>query len=107
MSLDFKSDKNKEVEQVEIFSIEGVPYSIPNKVKVNLQLKYLRELKLNGELQATYLLLETLLSPEGYEALMNYDDLTDEDFEAVVKVAQEVVFGAETEGKAQKKTGHK
>jgi len=106
MTLALSTNHSESVERVELFSIDDVTYTIPNKVRVNVQLKYLYTLKTEGEMAATYEVLHELLGDDGYQALMNYDDLTEEDFNDVVQVAQKIVMG-ESEGKAQGKTGSK
>jgi hypothetical protein len=82
------------VEMVDLFTIDEVTYQIPAKPNVNIALKYLRVLKRQGELVATSGLLEDLLGEEGFEALTNYEDLTEEDFEAVMTAAQKVTMGS-------------
>lgn len=91
---------NEPVDRVPLFRIDGVEYTIPKKVKANVQLKYLRSLKEEGELAATYVMLEALLGREGYEALMNYENLTEEDFKTIVDIASHIVLGNTETGKA-------
>jgi len=94
MALELTTNSETEVEKVHLFSIDGKPYYIPNKVRMNLQLKLMRLMKKSPE-EATAWLLEELLkdSDGGYEALEEYDDLTPEILESVFKAACLVVFG--------------
>lgn len=97
-----------EPEMVELFSIDGKPYFIPNKVRVNVGLKYLHQVRTTGDAAANSWLLEALLGEEGYQALLDYDDLTAEDLERVQAVAVEIVLGRSEEGKAEtRKKGRK
>jgi hypothetical protein len=81
-------------DRVVLFYIDDRPYSIELKPGVNVGLKYLHLVRTVGENQAMGYLLEKLLGAEGYEALMNYDDLTPEQFEKVCDVASKLTLGA-------------
>jgi len=87
---------------VELFSLDGVSYTIPAKPRVNLALRYLWHSKQYGDDRAAAELLESLLGAEGFEALMNYDDLTGDQFEAIMRVATRYTLGAleDTTGKS-------
>ena len=91
-----------EAPSVELFSLDGVAYTIPAKPRVNLALRYLWHAKQYGEDRAAAELLEALLGAEGFEALMNYDDLTGDQFEAIMRVATKYTLGAleDTTGKS-------
>ena len=91
-----------EAPSVELFSLDGVSYTIPAKPRVNLALRYLWHAKQYGEDRAAAELLESLLGAEGFEALMNYDDLTGDQFEAIMRVATKYTLGAleDTTGKS-------
>jgi hypothetical protein len=80
--------------RVVLFYINDRPYSIVLKPGVNVGLKYLHLVRTVGENQAMGYLLEKLLGTEGYEALMDYDDLTPEQFESVCDVASNLTLGA-------------
>lgn len=87
-------DVKDEAEQVELFSLDGQMYSIPAKPKVNIALKYLRLVRQQGQEVAAGWLLEELLGTEAYEALMDFEDLTEEQLETVMMVAQTAILGA-------------
>lgn len=91
-----------ETEMVELFTLEGKTYTIPNKPRINVALKFLDTAKNSGQDLAAAYLLETLIGREGYEALMDYDDLTADQFQDVVLAAQKVVLGG-LEGPKEKK----
>lgn len=84
----------KPAAMVDLFSIDDTMYQIPAKPKVNIALKFLRMARTQGMEIASGWLLEELLGEDAFEALMNYDDLTAEDMEQVMAVAQEVTLGA-------------
>jgi uncharacterized protein YihD (DUF1040 family) len=88
-------------EQIQIFSIDGKEYTIPAKPRVNVALKYLHDAKHKSEDIAAAGLLENLLGEEGYEALMNYEDLTADQLKAIMKIVQKVALGSmeESQGK--------
>ena len=87
---------------VELFSLDGVPYTIPAKPRVNLALRYLWHAKQYGEDRAAAELLESLLGADGFEVLVNYDDLTTEQFDAIMTAATKYTLGAleDTKGKS-------
>jgi hypothetical protein len=87
---------------VELFSLDGVPYTIPAKPRVNLALRYLWHAKQYGEDRAAAELLESLLGADGFEVLVNYDDLTTEQFDAIMTAATKYTLGAleDTTGKS-------
>lgn len=95
MTIELKSS-DEAVEQVELFSIDGVSYTIPNKVRANITLKMMRMIRTDGEMAASAWLVEELVGEEGFNALCDYDDLTDEQFEQVLKAARLIALG-ETE----------
>lgn len=76
-----------------LFSIDGKPYYIVNKPRPNIALKSLWVLKTQGEEQAQMTMLVAMLGEDGYQALMNYDDLTADQLEQIVKIANDTVFG--------------
>lgn len=94
MAIALTSSKTtEEVETVELFSIDGVSYHIPTKPRVNVALKYLKMARDEGTDAAAAFLLEKLLGEEAYNALMDFDDLTDEALGQIVEAAQKVTLG--------------
>ncbi len=94
----FTTKSTEGVEQVHLFSIDGVDYFIPKKTRVNLGLKYLYQVKTEGESRAGANLLMDLLGDENYVALMNYEDLEEKDLMDIMDVAAKVVLGEGTLG---------
>lgn len=91
-------------ERVDAFSINGTTYSILTRPKTNAGLKYIHLARTRGSEIAIDFMLETLLGREGYQALMDFDDLTEDDLKAVIDAASKIMAGAvETpKGKQQK-----
>lgn len=79
---------------LDLFSIDGVTYQIPAKPRVNIALKYLWHARQYGEDRAAAELLESLLGPKGFQALVEYDDLKPEQFMSILAAAQTVTLGA-------------
>lgn len=92
-----KDDKATEVATITLFSIDGKDYSIPTEIRPNKALQVMHVIRTRGESSGISFMLETLLGTEGYEALLGFEDLKDEDLEKVIKIAFELVAGA-TEG---------
>jgi hypothetical protein len=51
-------------------------------------------MRTQGEASGASYMLEALLGAEGYNALLNFDDLTEEDLEKIVNIAFGLVAGA-------------
>ncbi len=81
-------------EEIELFSIDGVAYTIPAKPRVNVALKYLWHVRQYGEDRAAAELMESLLGAKGFQALVEYDDLEPEQFAQILTLAQQHVLGA-------------
>ena len=81
-------------EMVDLFSIDGVTYQIPAKPRMNVALRYLWHARQHGVDRAAAELLEALLGEQGFAALVEYDDLTPEQFQAIMAAAQKVTMGA-------------
>jgi len=90
---------------VELFSLDGVSYTIPAKPRVNLALRYLWHSKQYGDDRAAAELLESLLGADGFEALVNYDDLTTEQFDAIMGAATKYTLGALEDGTGKSGSG--
>lgn len=93
MSIALTSKSTEEVETIELFSIDGVSYVIPNKTRVNVGLRYMKIMRDESPTAADAWLLEALLGKEAFEALMSYDDLTPDVLEQIVQAAAKVVLG--------------
>jgi hypothetical protein len=83
-----------EPERIEAFSINGKVYSINPKPKTNAALRYVHLARTRGSEIAIDYMLEVLLGREGYEALMDFDDLTEEQLEQVITAASKIMTGA-------------
>ena len=92
-------------ERIEAFSINGTMYSILTRPKVNAGLRYIHLARTRGSEIAIAFMLETLLGVEGWEALMAFDDLTEEDLEAVVDAASKIMAGAVEAPKDKQRKG--
>jgi hypothetical protein len=80
--------------RVPAFRINGTTYSIATRPKTNTSLKYVHLSRTQGKDIAIDFMLETLLGKEGYEALIEFDDLTEDDLTAVIKAATKIMAGA-------------
>lgn len=93
--IPLKSVKGKKNdERITLFSIDDKEYSIPTSVKPNVGLKVMNVMRKQGETAGVDFMLETVLGVEGYTALMNFDDLTNDDLKKIIKIAFELVAGA-------------
>lgn len=86
------------VKRVPLFTIvddkgEPTEYSIPAKKNAGLWLKFLRLARSIGDELASSWLLEEVIGTEGYEALCNEPDLTDETVTAISRRVAQVIGG--------------
>jgi len=81
-------------ETVELFELNGVKYHVPNRTRPNVSLKYLRLAQQKGEGVAAAYLIEALVGAEGFDALSEYEHLTDEQYKSVMKAARQIVLGS-------------
>jgi hypothetical protein len=94
-----------EQERIPAFSINGVTYSILTRPKTNTGLKYIHLARTRGSEIAIDYMLETLLGREGYEALIDFDDLTEDDLKAVIDAASKIMAGAVEAPKDKQRRG--
>ncbi len=80
-------------ETLVLFSLNGRDYTVPKRVGPNVALRYLRDIRRHGQEHAIAGLMEALLGAEAMDALADYDDLTEEDLESVMKAVQTHVLG--------------
>ena len=85
----------------DLFSIDGITYQIPVRVGANITLGYLRLARTNGDAAAIGWAAEKVLGEKAYVALMECDDLTPEDLEAVFAVVHKKIMGAVEAGKGK------
>ena len=93
--ISLRSAKNPaQDERIPAFSVNGVVYSILTKPKTNQGLRYIHLSRTRGPEIAIDFMLTTLLGEDGHEALMGFDDLADEDLEAILRAASRIMAGA-------------
>ena len=92
---------DEEEERVEVFTLNGTTYSAPVRPRVNVALKYMRTMRRGNPDMAIAGLIEDIIGAEGYEALVNYDELTPAQFQAVLMACRRLVMG-EMEEAAEK-----
>jgi len=78
---------------VHLFSVNGVKYFVPGAPNVTLALRYLKRIKTEGEELAQLWLLETMLTEEGFDALIAMDRLKPESLAKVVLAIQKILLG--------------
>ena len=92
-------------QRVDAFSINGTMYTILTRPKTNVGLRYIHLARTRGSEIAVDFMLEVLLGNEGYQALMDFDDLTEDDLKAVIDAASKIMAGAVEAPKEAPKNG--
>lgn len=89
-------------DRIVLFYVDDEEYSIPKKVGRNHGLRFLQTMRKQGEALAAQELLEVLIGEDGYKALMNCDDLEDEQLDQIMNRLRDMALGeVEDEGKAK------
>ena len=86
-------DEGVDIDMVPIFVLDGVTYSIPDRVRPNLSFKYLWMVRQVGPVAAEAWLCEAMLGKDAYVAYLNCDYITQEQSDAIFSAARSVVFG--------------
>jgi hypothetical protein len=97
-----KEREHAQEKRVPLFYIDDVAYTVPAKPNPTMGLRYLHILKTEGQGQATYFLLTQMLGEKGYLALMNYEDLKQEEYDQVVNKATKIIMGPKERPKVRR-----
>jgi hypothetical protein len=103
--IELTSETAGPIEEVELFSIDGIVYTMPAKVGTNVSLQYLRMVRTQGQEVALGWLLERVIGEDAYEALMNCDGLTPDALAQVMEVVRQHTMGAVEAPKGSSKRG--
>lgn len=83
-----KSSGEKQ-DRIVLFTIDDQEFTVPAKPGMKIALKFLNQMKKSdNEMFGMLQLLEDMLGPDQYDALLNYDELTDD---LVGKIAEQCV----------------
>lgn len=97
------TSKPADTDRIVLFYVDDDEYSIPKRIGRNHGLRYLQTMRKQGEALAAQELLEILIGEDGYEALMNCDDLEDAQLDQIMTRLRDMALGEveEQEGKAK------
>lgn len=96
-----KGKKDRVEDRVTLFSIDDTEYTIPTRVRPNHGLQIMHVFRQQGETAGVSFMLEVLLGTDGYNALMNFDDLEDDDLETIIEVAFKLVQDSQVSDKTK------
>lgn len=85
--------EDKKIEQLDLFELDDVIYTIPAKVGYNFTVKAMEVAATAGDRTAQLWALQELIGPKAYNALLEFDDLEEEDFEKILEVVDKVALG--------------
>jgi len=80
-------------EMLTLFYLDDEPYQVPKNPPPTYALRYLKLLRTEGQVVAGAYMLETMLGAEGYEALMNYEQLTTDQMDFILTAALRIATG--------------
>ena len=101
LELSTKREKNDEdAATIVLFRLDGKEFRVPAEPKPVVALRYLHGIRKHGPDVAAADLLAALLGEEAWDALVEYDDLTPDEFQAILQAVHSLVAGV-MEGPAQ------
>jgi len=104
--LRLTSEQEPEPEKrVPLFFLDDVEYTVVSNPPPTVGLRYLHILATEGEGQASFYLLSKMLGADGYEALMNYESLTQEQYDKVLEAAVTISVGKKERPKVRPRPG--
>ena len=83
-----------EVELVDVFSVDGVMYSMPKEVNAAIALRAVEIMRREGDMAVVPFMFSETVGLDGYEALKNCTSLKPEQLKQVVKIISESVLGS-------------
>lgn len=101
--LTSKSRKERDAEEIEVihaFTLDGQEYFMPVEVDWHHAVRSLDIAAEQGEAAAVAYQLRILLGEDGYRALVNFEDIRREDFQAICELANKIIMSS-SEGKAR------
>ncbi len=104
LKLSSKAAKPKEA-RMPLFELDGVVFSVLQNPGPALGLRYLNICRQQGVEAGTAFILEEMLGTEAYEALMNYEELTHEQYDWVMDQVVKRAIGPKEKPKARGNRG--
>lgn len=93
--IDFDSrPKPAEVEKVHLFTLDGKDYFIPERIRPAVGLRYLYDLKTEGEQFAIAGMLFAVLGQETMNALSSSESVTQDDLKVIMEIVRDRAMGA-------------
>jgi hypothetical protein len=86
-------ESSTEPEQIVLFSLDGRDYYVPKRIGPNVAMAYMRDIRKRGLEYARAGILERLIGKEGLDALADFDGLTEEDLDSLMKAVDKHVLG--------------
>lgn len=98
-------DEKPQVEMVTLFEIDDNVFQVPKNPSPTVGLRYLKLCKTEGLESGAYFLLNHMLGEEGYEALMDYEQLTDDQYDFILTAAIRISTGKTERPKVNRQPG--
>ena len=87
-------NSDEEVERVDVFSIDGVMYSMPKEVNAAIALRAVEIIRREGDMAVVPFMFAETVGRDGYEALKNCTSLKAGQLKQVVRIISDSVLGA-------------
>lgn len=95
--MSLKSDPDRKVEWADCFEIDGTMYQHRTSATPNMALMFFRIYRQQGANAAQDYLLDSMLSPGAYDALLGFEDLTAAHVTQVIDIVYPIMMGEKEE----------
>ena len=99
--IELTSEAPSSADTIDVFSLDGVTYTMPAEPQPSIGLRFVWEMKTTGEMDAVANLLISTVGADAFEALTKAKGMTAEQWEAVQQFVIKHAVGATEPGKGQ------
>jgi hypothetical protein len=89
----YLEDQQIPPDRVKLFELEGKHYTAARHFPPNLVFKFMKQSRTRGVDMATFWLIEQIISEPVVDVLAEHEDLTEEQFEQVMRVVRKHTLG--------------
>lgn len=89
-----RRDKDEDIKSIVLFKIDGEEYRVPAEPRPIVALRYLENVRKKGPDVAAAEVLAQLLGEEAWNGLLGYDDLSKDEFNAILRAVHQLLAGS-------------
>ena len=99
--IELTSEAPASAETVDVFSLDGVTYTMPKEPRPAIGLRFVWEMKTAGEMDAVSNLLIATVGRDAFEALTKAEGMTAAQWEQLQQIVIKQTVGGQESGKGQ------